>query len=32
MEEWLKCRMDPLYFIKNYVYIMHEGEGNRVLL
>ena len=27
LEEYKKCLMDPVYFMKNYVYITHPVQG-----
>lgn len=27
LEEWLKCSVDPIYFIKNYMKIIHVDKG-----
>ncbi len=32
VEEWLKCKIDYMYFLKNYVYVMVEETGERKLL
>lgn len=32
LEEWLKCKLNPLHFILNYIYVMKEDQGSRFLL
>ncbi len=32
IQEWFKCKLDPLYFIKNYIYVMVESTGERLPL
>jgi hypothetical protein len=32
LQEWMKCRNDIMYFIKNYVWVMVESKNERYKL